>query len=268
MKIDRMSLRRPLQAVALLTRLPVRVTWEPDRAWGSLAGWFPAVGALIGSLLLGGAAFGCPRILGITSPGVAAALLLTLWAGLTGALHLDGWTDCCDGLFVPADRPRRLAIMADPHVGAFGVTGLILLLLVKYAALTELLTVSGATGTGAPWRALLPLAAAPVLARWVAVLMLAWPHLPLAHTGGMADRTRRGLGAAQVAGATLTVVGLGLVTGAAGATWAAGAVLAGAGVAGLARQRLGGLTGDVLGAAIECAETTVLVVASFNPGMR
>ena len=62
---------------------------------------------------------------------LAAALVLVVWAALTGALHLDGWADCCDALFVPVDRARSLEIMKDPRVGGFGVVGLMLLLLVK-----------------------------------------------------------------------------------------------------------------------------------------
>ena len=60
-------------------------------------------------------------------------LLLTLWAALSGGLHLDGWADCCDGLLNASAPARRLEIMKDPRLGTFGGAGLVLLLLAKYS---------------------------------------------------------------------------------------------------------------------------------------
>jgi adenosylcobinamide-GDP ribazoletransferase len=215
--------------------------------------FYPLVGGLIGGLLAGLAWL--LRLVGLTetAPLLPAALLLAAWAGLTGALHLDGWADCCDALFVPVNRERRLEIMKDPRLGGFGAAGLILLLLVKLAALQ---------GVMAGPRALAVLIAVPALARWAAVI--AAKAYPSARPGGMGDYFRRGLGRRELVIATVLVA---LAT--VGLLWR-GAILWGTvglallALASLARARLGGLTGDVYGAILELAETAALVVACFT----
>jgi adenosylcobinamide-GDP ribazoletransferase len=184
---------------------------------------------------------------------LAAALILVAWAALTGMLHLDGWADCCDALVAPLSRERRLEVMKDPRLGSFGGAGLVLLLLVKLAAVAEVLT----TAVGRPPAALLPLLVVPVLGRWAIVIAAA--AFPLARPDGMGASFRRGLGRREVILATLTAAATCLVIGWVGlALWAA-AGLALLGMARLATSRLGGLTGDVYGAIIELTETVTLV---------
>ncbi|MGQ9768558.1 MAG: adenosylcobinamide-GDP ribazoletransferase, partial [Anaerolineae bacterium] len=109
-----------LRAVGLLTVLPVRVPADDAAAPGRAMAFYPLVGALIGGLL-GAAAWLLGRAgLAKAAPLLPAALILAAWAGFTGALHLDGWADCCDALFVPVSRERRLEIMKDPRLGGFG----------------------------------------------------------------------------------------------------------------------------------------------------
>ena len=178
--------------------------------------------------------------------------MLVVWTVLTGALHLDGWADCCDGLFVPVDRARRLEIMKDPRVGGFGVVGLTLLLLVKWAALGYVLTTS---------QALLALVAVPALARWAAVVGAR--SFASARPGGMGDVFRRGLGGWSLA--VVTIIALAAI---APLLWV-GAVLwavvtvAFLALAFFARARLGGLTGDVYGGIIELGEAVALVALCF-----
>src|SRR5262249_45641942 len=108
----------------------------PD-ALGRAAWWFPVVGLVIGALLAiadRGLALVCPAVL-------ATTLVLTLWKAISGGLHLDGLADCLDGL-AGHDVQRRLAIMRDPHVGAFGALGLICCLLVNVGAPLGLSTAS------------------------------------------------------------------------------------------------------------------------------
>lgn len=210
--------------------------------------FYPLVGVLIGGLLAG-LAWVLGRIgVGTAAPILPAALVLAAWAGLTGALHLDGWADCCDALFVPVSRERRLEIMKDPRLGGFGAAGLILLLLVKLAALDGVLR-------GA--HALPALIAIPALARWAAVI--AARAYPSARPGGMGDYFRRGLGRREL---VIAAVLAGLAAAPLGwrgpIVWAA-AGLALLAMARLARARLGGLTGDVYGAIIVLAETAALV---------
>src|SRR5215211_6970646 len=152
-----------------MTTLPVRLPddWSAGDS-GRAAVWYPFVGLVIGALaglVWKGAMFVLP-------PLVAGALTLAAWVILTGGLHLDGLADCCDGLFVSASRERRLEIMKDPHVGAFGVIGLILVLLLKAVALASLNSASS-----------LGILLAASLARWC---ILPSGLLPPARPSGMA----------------------------------------------------------------------------------
>ncbi len=241
-----------LRAIGLLTILPVRVPADDSTPPGRTMAFYPLVGVLIGGLLAGLGWLLHLAGLARAAPLLPAVLVLAAWAALTGALHLDGWADCCDALFVPVSRERRLEIMKDPRLGGFGAVGLILLLLVKLAALQ---------GIMAGPHALPALIAIPALARWAAVI--AAKAYPSARPGGMGDFFRRGLGRRELDIATviaaLAAAGL-LCRGP--ILWAA-AGLALLAMAGLARARLGGLTGDVYGAIIELAETGALVVGCF-----
>src|SRR5579884_1041982 len=97
------GLRRPLTAAEL----------------GRAVGYFPLVGIVLGGILLG-----IDRLaLTAWSPGIATALVLASWAVLTGALHLDGFLDCCDGLLGGRTAEERLRILRDHHVGAYAVVG-------------------------------------------------------------------------------------------------------------------------------------------------
>ena len=152
----------------LLTVIPLPLLPEAiDRPAGQAAAYFPLVGLILGLLL---AAAG--RLFSLLLPQeVAAGLVLTLWVGLTGMLHLDGFMDSCDGLLPPRDPSRRLEIMKDSRVGAFGVVGAILLLLLKFSSLSAL--PSHQAG----------LVAVPVLARWAITWVMA--RYPLARAEGL-----------------------------------------------------------------------------------
>ena len=96
-----------------------------------------AIVLVIIGLLLGGILFGLEELLRRAWPsGLCAALVLLGWVLLTGALPLDGFLDSCDGLLGGRTAEDRLRIMRDERVGAFAVVGAILLLLIKYVALT------------------------------------------------------------------------------------------------------------------------------------
>lgn len=239
-----------LRAVGLLTVLPARVPTDDASAPGRAMAFYPLVGALIGGLLAGAAWLLGRAGLVEAAPLLPAALLLAAWAGLTGALHLDGWADCCDALFVPVSRERRLEIMKDPRLGGFGAAGLSLLLLIKLAALDGALRRP---------QALLALIAIPALARWAAVV--AARAYPSARPGGMGDTFRRGLGRRELVIATgLAALAIAPLLWHGLLLWAA-VGLALLTMARLAHGRLGGLTGDVYGAIIELAETAALIAA-------
>lgn len=121
-------------ALAFLTRLPVPPRLDPTPlAMGKSLLYYPVVGAIIGLLLTLAHA---PMA---THPHAAAAVLVTLWAGLTGALHLDGLADSADAwIGGQGNRDRSLAIMKDPRSGPVGVVAVVAVILLKYSALTEL----------------------------------------------------------------------------------------------------------------------------------
>jgi adenosylcobinamide-GDP ribazoletransferase len=213
---------------------------------GSAAGWFPVVGLALGACLAL-ASLAADRLV---PPVVAAMLLVALWSALTGGLHLDGLADTADGLGGGWSRERALAIMRDGRSGPYGVTAIVLLLGLKGAALASL-------PDGLVWRTLV---AAPVLGRTGPLLLarLCPPARPEGAGHAFAAGARpSGLVAAGLVAATVSVGTLGLW----GLLPLGAAALAAWGAAVHLRRRLGGFTGDTLGALIETIETGVLTIA-------
>jgi adenosylcobinamide-GDP ribazoletransferase len=217
----------------------------PDRR---APAWFGPVGAALG-LAVGGAWWVAGEL---WPPLVAAVLALAVDAALTGMLHFDGLADSADGLLPPLDRRRRLEVMATPEIGAFGVMALALVVLARVAALGALepdpLLVAGL------WTA----------SRAAMAVALAW--LPYARAGGgAASEFRAGSPAPALAA---LAVGCVVVAWSFDGGWGPGVLVAASGLAGFgavvafAWRRLGGYTGDVLGAAGLIAETVGLVVAA------
>lgn len=238
--------RAALAAVAFLTRVPVpagRVELgREDVARGAVL--FPLVGAGIGALA-GLVAVGLDARLGAL---LAAALAVAFEALLTGAIHLDGLADTADGLGART-RERALAVMREPALGAFGVTALGLDLLVKTTAVAAIL--SGP-------EPVLALVAAFALGRAAPLALAAW--FPYA-------REEDGIGRALAGRPWLAagvVLGLGLAVGALGVrgVWLVAAAALGVVALALVARRLGGVTGDVLGASAELGTTLALVAAA------
>ncbi|OGV62429.1 MAG: cobalamin 5'-phosphate synthase [Lentisphaerae bacterium RIFOXYB12_FULL_65_16] len=246
-----------LRALSLLTVIPVRATWDDSVVAARTVGWFPLVGAVLGALLWA-AALGLAQLGGLhTVPMLPGVLLVTAWAALTGGLHLDGWADCSDALFAAVPKEKRFQIMKDPHLGSFGVTGLVLLLLLKIGAIQSLI-IRGNTAY-----ALAPLFLAPILGRW-AIAIAAWRY-PLAKQEGMAAKFRQGLGLREVMLATTITALACLPFGLRGLMLLASALVAMLLYCRLAVSRLDGVTGDVYGATVEWVETVVLVSACTLP---
>jgi adenosylcobinamide-GDP ribazoletransferase len=233
-----------LAAARYLTIVPLPGASERDPdALGRASAWFPVVGLAIGLGLVA-----IDRVASLLFPPILAALLtVTGWKLATGGLHLDGLADCLDGL-MGRDRAHRLAIMRDSRIGVFGALGLIFLLLLELTALAELFS-------AARWRALL---VAPAIGRAAPPLLAA--IFPSASETGQGAAFARGLRSFP----TLFALGGALVA-SVGALRLAGAIafvvacLLALGVGALAVRRLGGITGDVLGAAVEIAELAVLL---------
>jgi adenosylcobinamide-GDP ribazoletransferase len=220
-------------AIAFLTVLPVGAGRLSPRA----ALFFALVGAALGALL-GAAALGLKELV---PPLVAGALVVALELALSGALHVDGLADSADGL-AGRDRERALAIMRDHSVGAYGASALTLDLLAKAAALAAI-------------DELLPIVVAYALSRAAPLpLAAALPYARAEGTGRALDRLPPWIAAAGVAPA----VAVGLFAPPA----IAAAALVVAAVWWLARRRLGGVTGDVMGAAVELTATAALIAAA------
>ncbi len=223
--------------------IPAGAHVEPTTL-GRAAPWFPVIGLAIGLVVAGTA-----RVLDALFPPLLDALLtVTVWKLLTGGLHLDGLSDCLDGL-VGRDAGDRLRIMHDSRIGAFGVIGLILFLLLEVAAVSEL-------PLPTRWRVLI---AAPALAR--ALPPLAGWVFPAASQLGQGAMFRAGLRPAGALGALAlaAVIALALL-GVAGLVVFGLAAAATIALGWFATRRLGGVTGDVMGAAIEIAELIVLLM--------
>lgn len=231
-------------ALRFLTIIPFR--GEPNsREPGRSLSYFPIVGLVIGGILFG---IDCGMSLILPSM-VVNALLIVVLIILTGALHLDGFIDTCDG--IAGDSPqRRLEIMSDSQVGAFGIVGACSLLLVKYATLLSL----------PDTLRMAALLLMPTLGRWAMVYAIfAFPYA----------RKASGLGYAFKQQATwqrLTMATLVALVAVAVLTRWQGMVLIGGvwliilGIGCLLRSRLGGLTGDTYGAVNELTEVLVLIL--------
>ena len=239
-----------LIALQFLTRLPISLPGMPTPvAVGRSLLCYPLVGLLLGAALLL-----AQWALQGTAPVLQAALLLILWVGLTGGLHLDGLADSADawaGGF--GDRERTLTIMQDPRSGPIAVAVLVLLLLLKFAALLTLLQ------SDQP-QALL-------LAPWIArgLLPLLFFSTPYVRPSGLGTLLAAHLPRAELpwwlAGHAVLLI---LLSGWSGMLALLAALLLFAGLRRLMCQRLGGTTGDTAGALVELAEAVVLLLLALT----
>lgn len=231
------------EAFALLTRLPVPAH-EPR---GGASAWaWPIVGLVVGTLAVavGAGAWA----LGLPAP-IVAGLMLGVQVIATGGLHEDGLADTADGFWGGRHRERRLEIMKDSRIGSYGVLALIIVFGLNWAALSHLIDAGHLAG---------PILVAAVLSR----AAMAWQMaaLPFARSGGLAAGVGRpGTGTAATAVA-LAVIGA-LLLADVGALFAVlGGALATVATGRIAMAKIGGQTGDVLGATQQITATTVLVV--------
>jgi len=181
---------------------------------------------------------------------VAGILTLILWVTLTGGLHLDGLADCCDGLLASTTVERRLEIMKDPRLGAFGGIGLVLTLLLKAAALSSLTTQSA-----------LGILLAASLARWC---ILPAGLLPLARPSGMGADFKAGFRNWFIAAGAIIPLALSIILGTRGLVSLLAGLLAAALVLRLAQSRINGITGDVFGMTVEVVEVVSLLAFVGN----
>jgi len=231
-----------------------------DPAPSALA-WFPAVGALIG-LAVGGIWWAARRG---WAPPAAAAIAVIADAALTGMLHLDGLADAADGLLPPLSRSRRLEVMADPRLGAFGVAGLAIVLLARFGAFASMLpSPLAVAGLWSGSRTAMAVTARVV--PYARPAGLASAFLPAPADGSRPSAAERLAGPAVLglAGGLLALALAFAGRGALGVAAVGAEAVAAAAVVLLARRRLGGFTGDVLGAAAVAGETVGLLTLALR----
>ena len=237
-------MRSALAAVAFLTRVPVgvRVTGD-DVVRGAV--FFPLVGAAIGAVVAGFALLLHPTL----SPLLASALAVGAGVVLTGALHVDALADTLDATGA-STRARALEIMRDSRIGSYGAAAIAIDLLVRTAAIEQLLVRGGV---------LQALIASAALSRASSVVLSS--ILPYARAEGGTGSVLSGRVsplAAVVLALAIAAVALRI-----DAFAVVGAVVATTAVLGVVyRAWLGGVTGDALGAATEASELVALVVAA------
>jgi len=243
-----------LAALRFLTtlRVPQRGGGSPEDLSRSTS-FFPVVGIIIG-LILAGAYW---LLIHILPPGVVSGILIAAGVVLSGGLHLDGFVDTCDGIGGHKDTQARWQVMHDSRSGAFGIIGVVCLLLVKYGSLNSV-------PDNLMMAALLIM---PVISRWTMVYAIfAYPY---ARPSGLGKVIKQGVGRGRFALATTitvtAVIGLAGWAGIplfylAGPLVMLGVWLITLAMAAYLKGKFGGLTGDTYGAINEVAEVSVLII--------
>ena len=246
------SLRGLKLAAQFLTRLPVsKVDDFSPLELSRSAAWFPLVGTIVG-LIITVVVFVCSH----RSALLAGVLGVLVWVWLTGALHLDGLADLADALAASHRDPQRfLAVLADPHVGTFGVVAVVLVLMLKAAALAML--------AAAPVLGIVSaLLGVPLILAWARLGPLAWSRWLKPLKAGHGERFAWRLHAGWIAVWTaLLLIGSAVIS---PALCLAPLVIAAWGA--WLKVRLGGMTGDCLGAGVEVTEAALLLILALTSG--
>jgi cobalamin 5'-phosphate synthase/cobalamin synthase len=207
------------------------------------AGWFPVVGLLLGAIY----ALAAFLLKGHLPLAIVAVLLVILDALATGALHFDGLADTADGFGGGKNREDILRIMRDHAIGSYGGVAIVTLVALKVAAYAALLKQS-------VWIAALILT--PALGRWSILLLTA--ALPYARTSASVVE---GMGKRSLLWGTLTIAaGLAATVSIRSCLATAGVAIVTAAFGLYCRRRIGGITGDTLGANLQLCECVALLL--------
>ena len=233
-----------LLALQLLTRIPSPLETSPSaKQLGQSVIFYPLIGAIIGTLLL---AFGLS--LNPSNHQLTAAIILTIWVGLSGGLHLDGIADCVDGwIGGQGNVDRSLSIMKDPNAGPMAVIALVLLLLLKFSAISILLEN----------QSLAALWLAPVMARAsIPFLMLSTPYL---RAKGLAEQMVQNIPRNMAIASIL--ISLLMCTLMSGFLLTVGIIISALIIRFIFLRLFAGTTGDMYGASVELIELSTLLLA-------
>jgi adenosylcobinamide-GDP ribazoletransferase len=218
-----------------------------SREMGQAVAWFPLVGLVLGMLL-----YGVHYTAQLIFPAnVSAAITIFAWVIFTRAFHLDGLMDTCDGLFGGFTPERRMEIMKDSRMGAFGVAGGILVLLTQYSALESSVNVFAG------------LILATTLGRWASPLVIY--AFPYAREDGLGSEMKKNVHFKEILIATL-IAGL---TSWFLFSWLGFALMLGAAIVAIliclyAMRLIPGLTGDIYGTVTTAVEMLVLLVFTIQ----
>lgn len=260
-----------LASLAFLTWFPATILRrKTPRQISNSRAWFPLVGLFIGVLIVL-VALGASAVF---PTYFTAALMLLALSAVTRGLHLDGLMDVCDGIFGGGTPERRLEIMKDPRVGAFGAIGLGIILFLKFGALMSVLeprfllgsgtfsyvSLSEIPSSGLELGDVITLLLFPLLSRWAMVVSLA--AFPYARTEGLGSPFHQGgIGISTAAAAIMALAGALLLGGGGGLGLLAGVTVLALALGWAMNRSLGGLTGDCYGATNEVCEVAVLAAA-------
>jgi adenosylcobinamide-GDP ribazoletransferase len=238
-------LRALASALLFLTRIPLPTLALSERDFARSAGFFSWVGGLIAVVMWGAA-----RLAPVLGTSLAALIAIALSALISGGLHLDGLADTVDGLSGGrGERARTLEIMRDSRIGSHGALALVLVMALKWAALERALAMG-------QWSWLM----APVAARFACTLLVL--SFPYARAQGLGAPF---VGLARMPTSITALAAVGIAAALLGPLSLVPALLATLCAVGVALRMnglLGGLTGDVYGAAIELAELAALLEAA------
>ena len=240
-----MSFRGLRLAAQFLTRLPVPGVADFSPAdLARSATWFPFVGLVLG-VVVSLVTFA----IGHRSAALAGVVGVLAWVWLTGAIHLDGLADLADALGASHRDPQRfLVVLEDPHAGTFGIVSIVLTLMLKAAALAMLTTDD--------------LWSVPLILAWARLGTLAWARWLKPLKSGRGERFSWQLSVGWIVFWTALLLAASIAI--APVLCAAPLVIAAWGA--WLRVRLGGMTGDCLGAGVEVTEAALLLLVALTSG--
>jgi len=242
-------LTRFLAALQFLTiiAIPWRREIQAEEV-GRSAGYFPVIGLIIGLILVGlNWLFGL-----LLPPMVVNALLVAFLAVISGAMHLDGFADTCDGLAGHKTVEERWRVMRDSRAGAFGIVGVVIILLLKYVALTSI----------PEGLMIMTLVLMPVISRWAMTYALfAYSY---ARTDGLGETFKQGTTWPRFTMATvITVAVVAAIAQLIGLAILFLSWLVTVALAAYFKSKFNGLTGDTYGAINEVTEVSVLIFVTI-----
>jgi len=244
-----------LLALQFLTVLPVKIKKLTDKDIAYSMIFFPVVGGLIGLGIAGLDSL----LYNLNLPSLAANVILVIALSfITGGMHLDGLADTADAFLSGKNKEDTLSIMRDPHIGAMGVISIVSVLFLKISLLYSIISIGALR--------LEVILAMCVLSRWSVLVQMFF--FRYARQQGKAGKFIQGMNLKILSISTaITALIIFLIMGAHGLVLLLAVGIAAYLIAQLANKKIGGITGDTLGATIELTEVIILLTVCLAPGV-